>query len=435
MVSKDALIEFNPKLPKLNKNEKAVLKLLVEAGKLIAPLYLEQEKESIKVPSKEEIQKEAKKVPELLSPYTFIEKVNGEFVTIPYHIKYEKFLAPIADKLNKSAQLSENKEFSKFLKLQAKALLDGSYEDAIAASLKMKPYILDISIGPVEHLDDKLFFGKSSYQAWIGVLDVDGTKRLNNYKVITLSARRKSIIPLERIEYINRVKAKVVDVLLFSGLMARTKFVGVNLPIDVNIVEKYGSEVTLFNQPNDLRLKEQILPTFNAIFSKEFKQGFSEEDLRRGYLRSVALHELAHSNLYYKHSAENLQDLFQCIYELSATVLGFRMAGPLLLKDRITNKQLESMLITYICRSFYLIKNSKSNKPLINYSLGGAIFINFMFESGAIKQLKDIVIPNYMKIFISLHDLSSLLEHLLSSGTRKDAENLIKKYGQLKNIS
>ena len=44
-VSRDEpLLEFNPKLPKLSKNEQAVLKLLVEAGRLIVPIYLEQEK-------------------------------------------------------------------------------------------------------------------------------------------------------------------------------------------------------------------------------------------------------------------------------------------------------------------------------------------------------------------------------------------------------
>lgn len=425
-MSDQALIQFNPKLPRLSKSEKAVLKLLVEAGKLIAPIYLEQEKQLKDEISEKEIQEASKKDPAVLSPYTVVEKIDGKIVATPYHIKYANLLKPIAEKLNKAASITDSKEFGRVLKVQAKALLNGTYEQAIAAWLKIKPYILDISIGPLHHFDDQLPFAKASYHAWIGVVEQEGTERLNNYKSVTLSARREALVPKERIEPA-KIKAKVLDVVLFSGIMAKTKFVGLNLPMDVNIVEKYGSEVTLFNQPNDSRLKEQILPTFNKIFSKGFRQGFSKEDLRRGYLRTVALHELAHSYLYYKNALNNLQNLFPVIYELAATILGLRLAGTLLLKDRITNKQLESMIVAFVSRSFYLREKGRGSKFMINYALGNTIFTNFMLASGAIKQL-DHLLVNFTKVFVSLHDLSSVLENLLSHGTKKDAELFIQKY-------
>lgn len=427
MNSNEPLIQFNSKLPKLSKNESQVLKLLVEAGKLIAPIYLEQEKLSKEEIDRREIEEAAKEDPAILSPYTVIEKIDGKLVTVPYHVKYADLLKPIAEKLEEAANISEDKEFARVLKIQAKALMDGSYEKAIAAWIKLEPYNLDIAIGPVDHFDDQLFFGKASYQAWVGVLDIEGTERLNNYKTVTLSVRRNALVPKERIEP-HAIKAKVLDVVLFSGFMARTKFAGVNLPIDVNFVEKYGAEVTLFNQPNELRVREQILPTFNKIFSSGFKEGFNEEDLTRGYLRSVALHELAHSYLYYKNSAKKLQDFSPVIYELAATVLGLRLAGSLLLKDRITEKQLQSMIVAFISRSFYLSEGSKQNKAWTNYALGGIVFISFMLENGALKHFGDLIVINFTKVFVSLHDLSQVLESLLSRGTRGDAESFIRKY-------
>lgn len=424
----EPIIEFKPSLVKLSKNESEVLKLLVEAGKLIAPVYLEQEREAKQDITKKEIEKTAKKDLEILSPYTAVEKINGKLVITPYHIKYTKLLAPIASKLEEAANVTDNKDFGNALKIQAKSLLNGEYERAIAAWLKMKPYILDISIGPLQHFDDKIFSSKASYYAWVGVVDAEGTERLNNYKAVTLSVRRKAILPKERIDSLERVKAKVLDVVVFSGGMARTKFVGINLPMDPRLFEAYGSEITLFNQPNDLRLKEQIQPTFNKVFSREFKQGFSEEDLRRGYLRNVALHELAHSYLYYRNAAKNLQDLFACIHELSATTLGLIMAGSLLLKDRITNKQLESMMIAFISRALYLKERKEEHKPMANYALGSAIFINFLLESGALKQYKGLLVPSFTKIFMSIHELFDILEGLQANGAREDAESFIKKY-------
>lgn len=420
------LLEFNPKLPRLSNSEKAVLKLLVEAGRLIVPIYLEQEKDAAKVDRKE-IEEAGKKDATILSPYTVVEKVNGKIIAIPYHIKYIKFLEPISEKLNQAANITDNKEFGKALKVQAEALLSGSYNQVAIAWLKTKPYIFDISIGPLQHFDNKLFFSKASYHAWIGIVEREGTERFNNYKAIVLRVRRRALVPKERIDNLDKVKAKVLDVVLFSGLMARTKFVGINLPMDAKLVEEYGSEVTLFNQPNDLRVKEMILPAFNQIFSTGFKQGFSKEDLRSGYLRNVALHELAHSFLYYRNATINLEEFFPVIHELAATVLGLIMAGSLLLKDRITTKQLESMIVAFISRSFFL-KEKSNNVSMSNYILGSATFINFMLESGAIKRSKGLFYPNLTKIFVSLHDLLHILESLLANGLRKDAESFVKKY-------
>ena len=227
------------------------------------------------------------------------------------------------------------------------------------------------------------------------------------------------------------MRGTVDDVVLFSGHMARTKFVGINMPANISWIEKYGSEVTLFKQVNDLRIKEQILPSFNKIFAPAFRKEFTQEDLTIGSISYVALHELAHNDLYYKNTLKNLEDLFSPIYELCATVLGFRMAGSLLLKDVITNKQLESMIVAFICRNFYLANKIKEDKSWTNYALGGIIFNNFMLKSGAIKQSKGLAIPNFMKIFVSIQDLFSALEFLLSQGTKKEAEAFIKKYSIL----
>lgn len=427
MKSRQALIEFNPKLPKLSANEKAVLKLLVEAGKLIAPLYLEQERQAQKL-TKAEIEKIIKQEPLMKSPYAVVEKIDNKFVATPYHIKYASYLKPIVEKLNQASQITENKEFGNFLKARVKALLEGTYEEAIIAAIKLKPYILDISIGPLSHFDEKLFLGKAAYHSWVGVMDVEGTARLNNYKTITLNARRKALNPRGRIDNLSNVKARVDDVLLFSGHMARTKFVGIQLPMSFKLIEKYGSHIVLFNQLNDLRLKEQILPSFNKIFTLAFKRNYTKEDLRRGYLRTVALHELAHGYLYYKNSIENLQNLFAPIYELTATVLGLKMAGSLLLKDRITNKMLESMFVTFLCRCYFLREESKTNIYMSNYGLGGTVFLNFMIKSGAVKQFRGLLVPNFTKMFYSIHELYSILENLLAYGTKKDAQSFISKY-------
>src|SRR3989344_4794418 len=202
------LVLFKPKLPKLSKLESRVLDILVEAGKLIVPLYEQQENYKFLGAnfypvgiSKKEIEKAAEKDPKILDPYTVVEKVGGKLIAIPYHEKYLELLKPVADKLIQAAKITDNKEFARRLELQAKSLLDGSYNEASKSWMSMKHYILDIVIGPIERYDDKLFFVKTSYQCWVGVLNSDETNKITEFQKIILSSRRKTLMPTEQVSF------------------------------------------------------------------------------------------------------------------------------------------------------------------------------------------------------------------------------------------
>ena len=75
LMYKKPIILFNPNLPKLSKNERKVLDLLIEAGKLIVPIYLQQENNKYLGANfyphgitKKEIEKAAIKDPSILDP-------------------------------------------------------------------------------------------------------------------------------------------------------------------------------------------------------------------------------------------------------------------------------------------------------------------------------------------------------------------------------
>lgn len=434
------LVEFKQKISGLAKNEQQVLKLLQEAGKLIVTIYDLQENYKYQGANfyphnatKTELEKAAKENPAILSSYTVVERQGGKLVAVPYHIKYRKLLEPVAFKLQEAAQKTENKEFAKRLQKQAKTLLDGKYDEAAILWMSMKPYKLDINIGPVERYNDQLFFVKTSYQAWVGIMDEENTKRIIKYKDIILSARRKALMPSEKVDYYDKVQTRVDDLVLLSGLIARTLFVGVNLPNDPNLMDKYGSEITLFKQTNKIRY-EKNLEIFNRIFAPEFRKRFSHQDLEEGSLYSSALHELAHTYLRYRNSEKRLKELFPVIDELGATIMGIKVCGSLLLKDIATTKQLESIMLVYLCRSFYNVLIDKDNKSKLHYILGGAIFINYLFEAGAIQEAGGISWPNFTKMYVSIDELTSILERLLSQGTREDTDEFIKRYGNIKKL-
>ena len=74
------------------------------------------------------------------------------------------------------------------------------------------------------------------------------------------------------------------------------------------------------------------------------------------------------------------------------------------------------------------METGQGRQFMIDYALGSTSYINFMLESGAIKRSNDLIVLNFTKMFVSIHELSYILEDLLAHGTRQDAENFLKKY-------
>ena len=64
----------------------------------------------------------------IYSPYTVL-RWNGskKLEAIPYHVEYKKWLEPAAQSLREAADLSDDKDFAKFLRMRADALLSDDY--------------------------------------------------------------------------------------------------------------------------------------------------------------------------------------------------------------------------------------------------------------------------------------------------------------------
>src|SRR3989344_8677331 len=103
----------------LSSKEKVLFRKLIKAAELIAPIYLKQKNDKYpganfypKDATKEEIQKAAEDNPLILNPYTMVERDRlGKLIAIPYHIKFQKELKPVAKVLKEEAALPENQNF------------------------------------------------------------------------------------------------------------------------------------------------------------------------------------------------------------------------------------------------------------------------------------------------------------------------------------
>lgn len=427
--------KFKVDIKELSAKEKLVLKKLIFAAELITPLYLKQR--NSKYPganfyphdaTKEEIEEAAKKNPEILNPYTFVERnKDGRLTAIPFHFKFKKELKPIAKLLVEAANLSINKHFSRYLKSRAISLLNGDYKKSEIIWLKTDPFKIGFVIGPIERYLDKLFFKKCAYESWIGILDEKETTDAERLKKMVLVSRKKILPGSEKADVFN-LSIRVDKTIVFSGFLADFMPTGTNLPNDVNLMEKYGSNLTIFETSLEEKFKNDHYLIFKAVFAKNFQKFYSQAELFLGSLHCIVLHEIMHSLIRYRDAEERLKELFPIFDELYAYILGINSCGTLLLKGAMSQKELEAILIMHICRNFTWWIDSMKNPDVIHYTIGSAIAQNFFFKEGAIEKRGGISWPNFAKLCICLNELCHLLEYYIALGSYDDAKKFIKEY-------
>lgn len=422
----------------LASSEKKVLDKLIKAAEAIADIYQKQENRLNnganfypRDATKEEIKEANKKDHKILSPYTVVERKNGKLTAVPYHIKYKKELTKVSKLIKEAAKLSENKDFASRLELQASALLNGNYEASDIYWLSLKPYKINFVIGPIERYEDKLFFKKCAYQAWVGIMNDKLTADASKFRDYIVTARRKVLVPSEKVDFLDKIQIRVDDTLIFSGLISRFMFTSTNLPNDVKIMELYGSEITIFKQSFEIKFDQERDPIFHKVFEEQFQKEYSVSDIKIGSLRNAYLHEISHPLLRYRDAEKRLKEYFPIFDEITASVFGVKSCGSLLLKNAITQKELESIMVMFIALAFSWWISYLREPNVIHYAEGFAIALNFFLESGAIRESGGFSWPNFTKLFVSINELSDTLERILAIGTYEDAKNFVDKYASL----
>lgn len=427
-----AIVEFPHKDLGLTPSENKVVKKLIAAAKLVSEIYLKQE--NVKQnganfypldATKAEILKSAQDNPEILSPYTMVERdKKEELVAIPYHVKFKPTLTKIAKQIKEAAKYSKDKDFVKRLNVLADALLDGNYLASDIYWLSLGPYKISFVIGPIERYDDKLFFKKCSYQAWVGVMNKRETESAIKFKNYIITARRMVLAPSEKVD-LERIQIKVDDTLIFSGLIARYMFTSANLPNDVNLMEKYGTKVTIFLPSFLKKFETEHHPIFHAVFEQRFQENYPIEVLKLGSLRNSYLNELSHSRQRYRDAETRLREYFPIFDEISSSVFGVKSCGSLLLKDVITEKELEAIIVMFIARAFSWWITYLKDPNVSQYAQGFAIALNYFLKSGGLREVNGFSWPNFTKLMVAIDELSSTLERILAVGTYEDAKDFI----------
>ncbi len=437
----NAIKKFNPDISKLSSKERLLLDKLILAAELMAPLYLKQK--NSKYPganfyphnaTKEEIEEAAKKDPSILDPYTFVERdKSGKLITMPFCVRFKKELKKISEILKQAASLSDDKNFKKYLLLRAESLLNDDYDKSNIQFLKTGNSKFGFLTGPSESYLDKLFHKKRAYDNWVGILDKKRTEEAKKFKEIILSSERKILFGSVKIKP-PKIEIRIEKTPIFSGLSADFMFTGSTLPNEIYLIEKYGLILTISEDSLKENFKKDEFPIFKTLFNKNFQKSYSEKELYKASFKCILIHEIAHNLLYYQGAEERLKNIFPIINELYAYILGIECCGTLLLKDVLTSKELESILIMHICRNFTWWQDFLKNPDVKSYTLGMVIIQNFFLEKKAVEidKKNNFLKVDFSKLYLCISEFCRVLEYYIALGTYKETEEFINNYSQMK---
>src|SRR3984885_14048686 len=118
----------------------------------------------------------------IYSPYTVLRWQGAKLAAIPYHVEFKKYLEPAAKSLREAAELSDDKDFAKFLRMRADALLSDDYYPSDLQWLDLKNPKIDVIFAPYETYLDDVLGVKTSYGAAILIRNEPESAKLALYQ-------------------------------------------------------------------------------------------------------------------------------------------------------------------------------------------------------------------------------------------------------------
>ncbi len=368
----------------------------------------------------------------LLGLFTVVERRGKQLVAVPYAKKYGKWLQPAAQKLREAAALTKNKSLKKFLRSRAAAFLTDQYYQSDVDWMDVDGRV-EVTIGPYENYEDRLKTAKTAYESFVTVADPEASAKLAKYKGLLPAMEQNLPVP-------DGVKGKrggespirVVDLVFASGDARKSvQTIAFNLPNDEKVREKKGSKKVLLrnviNAKYDRLLKPIALLVMNAKHHKHIT--------RDGFFNEVLFHELSHALGPGKIKVggevmevrEALQETYSALEEAKADVMGAYNVLFMIKRKEFPASFRAEILTTYFAGLFRSTRFGIAEA----HGKGAALQINYHLKNGAAQYDRSsrTFSLDLGKLEKSISDLTRDIVMVQHNGNKAAAQAMLDKYG------
>jgi hypothetical protein len=364
--------------------------------------------------------------------FTIVRWHDGSLEAVPYHIAYRTFLEPAARCLRAAADLSADKQFAKFLKLRADALLTDDYFSSDLAWLDLKNPKFDIIFAPYETYMDGLLGVKGSYGAAVMVRNERESKKLDMFAKYV--AQLQDALPLDSQDRPATLgletPMEVMDNPFRSGDLTHDyQAVADNLPNDPRVQEQKGSKKMFFKNFMDARVNVIIVPLAQRLMNPKQATKVTDE----GYMVGTIMHEICHGlgPTSARTSAgtvsirESVGPIYGALEEAKADAAGMFALQWLVDHDVLPKQKLEEYYASYVGDLFRTVRFGIAEA----HGQAETMELNYFLERGAItRDGTGRYAIDFQKIAGATTELAKELLAMEATGDGPRAESWFHKY-------
>ncbi|MCH8873384.1 peptidase, partial [candidate division KSB1 bacterium] len=322
----------------------------------------------------------------LKGDFTLVRRQQGGLVAIPYSEAFKEWLEPAAKLMRQAADLTENESLKTFLRSRAEAFFSNQYRQSDMDWMDLDSPV-EITIGPYEVYEDKLFGYKTAFESFVTITDPEESKKLDRYKAELPAMERNLPIP-EKMKNLNRGSEspiRVVDVVLTAGdTKAGVQTVAFNLPNDEVVREQKGSKKVLLRNVLSAKYDKILNPIAQRLVNEEQRKYVTAE----AFTNEVLFHELSHGLGPGKivvdgretEVRKELKDLYSACEEAKADIMGVYNIHFMIKKGLLPVSFKKEIAVTYLAGLFRSVRFGIGEA----HGKGVALQYNYMLEKGAI---------------------------------------------------
>ena len=364
--------------------------------------------------------------------FTIVRRDGDKLEAIPYSVAFKQWLDPAAKLMREAAALSKNRSLSRFLRSRADAFASDDYYQSDKDWMDLDGQV-EITIGPYEVYEDKPKALKASFESFVTVTDPTASRQLAKYKSMLVDMEKHLPIPDEvKTTRGKESPIRVVD-LVFSAGDARksVQTIAFNLPNDERVRKEKGAKKVLLRNVIQRKFEVILRPIAARIMDPAQQQYLSAD----GFFNEVLFHELSHS-LGPAHTTKDgkkvevrlaLESTYSAIEECKADVMGAYNILYMIERGVFPKEFREELLISYFAGLFRSVRFGVAAA----HGSGAAVQINRFLEEGA--ATFDAAEGRYTvdldKLEASIEKLVHDLCMLQHRGDKAAAEALLAKYG------
>ena len=319
--------------------------------------------------------------------YAIRRDAGGKLKSVPYSDEYREFLDPAAKLLREAAALTTNASLKNFLEKRAQAFGTNDYYDSDVAWMDLDSPI-EVTIGPYETYEDKLFGYKAAFEAYVTLRDdveSDKLKRFSKYLQeledhlpIDPQYRNSKLGAASPIRVVNEV---------FSAGEGNTgvQTAAFNLPNDERVIKEKGAKRTMLKNVQDAKFSKTLVPISGVVLSPADQKLLAFDSFFTHILTHELMHGLGPHNI--KVGSEDttvrkqLKELYSAIEEAKADITGL-WALQYLIDKGVVDRQMERTLYTtYLASAFRSVRFGITEA----HGRGVAMQFNYLSDEGAIK--------------------------------------------------